>query len=554
MQSVEMYTANARAPYYRPVQVMILSVIDRDLGREPANFRAVNLALGALTAALFAVLVGLLFGDAVLAGIAGAVVAAHPAGIENYVWIAGMTAALAAMFGTLSLLSTLLAMRASAAIPRVAWALASLASFLLALGSKESAAITPALTLALMVSHFAFGRKSERHVDALDLTRSRQTGAAILLIQVVQSLVYLAWWRPMVLGGVLTGAPLVGGGLLTHTLTVLASWPGQFLWALFPISSSTSDVVPLVTGLREPRFWIGLSLALSAPLVWIALLRARQPVLALGWAWMWLAFLPGSGIAPLLHVRAERYIAPSVFGLALFWAWGACALTWRLPNLESDRTRRIAAATLGALVVMGLGVQTWDRVPAWKDDITLFERDVRHDPRYREGYVTLAKVLAADERWDEAKLWLDRLAIVNADFDAHWSFVDQLAALGLICEANVQLGAGAESLSYFGHSLRPDAPELSRLRGLYRCGARSLEQAGRVEEALEIYHALRKLPGWDRHPLLMADIARCHALAGRASHAAGWLKRVPRNGKFRAEIDEVQSILESSRESSAGSD
>ena len=54
---------DAQQPYYRPLQVVALSLIDHHMGRRPSNFRSFNLAIGALTLFAFALLVRMLVGE-----------------------------------------------------------------------------------------------------------------------------------------------------------------------------------------------------------------------------------------------------------------------------------------------------------------------------------------------------------------------------------------------------------------------------------------------------------------------------------------------------------
>ena len=128
------------APYYRPLQVIAASWIDHHRGRLPRNFRILNLWLGALTSAGVAWLAWRLFGRLDCALLAGGVFAAHPANIENYVWIAGLSHALAALFITAGLICGVVALQTRS--PGI-WLMSGVGSgvaLLLALLSKENAA------------------------------------------------------------------------------------------------------------------------------------------------------------------------------------------------------------------------------------------------------------------------------------------------------------------------------------------------------------------------------------------------------------------------------
>ena len=181
-------------PYYRPVKVVVLSLVDLAFGRDPSAFRAVNLLVGGVTYALFALLVGLLFGDPRAGGLAALLAAAHPAGIENYVWPSGIDGALAKLFIVASLLATVSAARGRGGASRLRLGGLALILLALGLGSKESAVVTPALAVACLWL-------SNRGGDSPGSTRGWLVGSQMAL-----AAVHLFVVRPLVLGGLATGA------------------------------------------------------------------------------------------------------------------------------------------------------------------------------------------------------------------------------------------------------------------------------------------------------------------------------------------------------------
>jgi hypothetical protein len=378
---LEVLSPGAAQPYYRPLQVVVASWIAAELGKRPRYFRAVSLALGAATALLFTAFAWLLSGDLRSSSLAGAIFAAHPAGIEIYVWIAGLSAALATAFILLSLLGAQLALRARAPTLRSALVLLSAIGLLLGLLSKENAVVTPALLLVSLASAAAAQRHRIPAAGVALPRHFRSTALALLLLQGLVTATFVLWWRPRVLGEVLSGAPPIGGSYAAQILTSVASWPDRLAWLLLPLQSTTSDVVRLAGSFLEPMAWLGALLAVGSLALWVRLLRRGQAVAALGLAWIWIAFLPTSGLFPLTHLRAERYLSLSVFGVGLIWpVLGSHLLRDQLPKAP-----RLLAPALAALLLLGLAQRSWVRTPDWSSDIALFERDLEGDPRFREG-------------------------------------------------------------------------------------------------------------------------------------------------------------------------
>lgn len=530
-------------PYYRPLQVLLVSVIDREFGKRPRYFRAPCLALGAMTVLLFTILGQSLMRDARLAALAGAVLAAHPAGIQNYVWIAGLSAALATCFIVLSLLAGQLLLEARSARLRALCLVLSALALTLGLLSKESAVVTPALTFAWIASLAVCERRRDPHRWTSTAPFFWKRAAALVSVQVLLTAAFVFWWRPRVLGGVLAGAPPIGGSFAIQLLTSAAAWPGSLTWLFLPLESTTSDVVRLVTFVFDPTAWLGALLALGSLVAWFVLLRRGMPIAALGLAWIWIAFLPSAGLIPLTHVRAERYLSLSVLGMALLFA----ELVSRLVESQASRARQLLVAAVSVALVLGLAQRSWARIPDWRSDMVLFERDVGRDPLFREGYYSLAVTLVEEGRLEEARKRLEELRQIGPRFAGHWSFLRRLDAAVLLCRVNLGLGSGRETLELFRDQFRADSDDLARAPALFLCGAKTLEREGRVEEALGILLRLQGLTPDEPDPAVILAIARCYARLGRYGEARTWLDRLPsgasRDRALRFDVAEVRDMI-----------
>jgi len=540
------YVEDSRArflvqPYYRPLQVVTVSVLDDAFGRTPRTFRAASLLLGAVAVALFSAFACWLLGPA--AGLlAGAAVAAHPAGIEIYQWVSGLSAALGNCFILASLLLGGAALQSRRAGARLATAAGSLAALILGLLSKENAAVTPGLLLALAVS-LGVARRSGTDRRGLAVT-----AAALILSQVVVVFAYVLAWRPQVLGTAFTGAPPIGGSQTTQLLTSLAFWPRSLTWLFLPLRSNTSDAVRVVTSPFDPAVLAGVAIAVASLALWIVWLRRGKVVAALGVAWIWVAFLPTSGVVPLLHASTERNLYLAVYGAALLWGSAAAAL-------HRTQLPRAAVIGLALLLVGGLAWRTATRLPDWRTTTTLFERDVASDPRHREGRFNLVIEYASSGRLDEAKRHVDILVAQRGERTAWTSYLLDEPLFEIHCRVSAATDRGADTLAMYDTEVAASGSGVWSRPGYVDCVAPALERVGRLSEARGLYEQLHRSDGPAGRAEYAVAVARCHALEGDAKAAREWLARVPvdppRRRGLSLRIAQVRELLRRASEDSS---
>jgi tetratricopeptide (TPR) repeat protein len=534
--------------YYRPLQVTAVSLIAHHAGVRPRAFRVLNLALGVATALLFTVFALRLFGRVEPAVVAGSVFAAHPGNLEVYVWIAGMSAALADFFVVASVFAAAVAIQSRSRARRVLLAVASTACLLLALASKEHAVVTPALVMACALA-LGVAPKFARASRQSEPDRATiATAVALVTAQGVLVLAYLVW-RAAVLGASFARAPFIGGSLESQVLSSLALWPRLLGWLLVPWQSTTSDVVRVVSSPVDPMVWLGLGLAgLSGVLGWIWL-RRGSGVAALALAWIWIAFLPVAGVVPLMHARAERNLCLAVFGAALLWPAVAMLACGRIPSrLRSPPARvplagaRCAAAALSVLFVVFLGARTWARTPDWSDPIRLFERDVARDPHYREGRYQLAITFHQQRRSPAAKSQLDALLSGAEAFEGRWSYLRMANVLELACHVNRGAGRLDDAATLVDAELVGRPRRAQTMPGFAYCGAQVLEEEGRVAEALDLYTKLLAEAPRGAEPPLHVGIARCHLRLGNLDSAGAALGRAEAGARDPALLAEIRRV------------
>ncbi len=508
LYDLETHVPTAKAPYYRPVQVTAVSWIDHRFGRRPRHFRMLNLALGAATSLLVTLLAWRLFSRTDLALIAGALFAAHPANIENYVWIAGLSQAFASFFIAASLLLSISLLESRRVAPGACAGIAALGCLVLALCSKESAAVAPILLLALLINRAQLGLASG----------DGRKGWILFASQIAVTLFFMIGWRPRVLGALLADSTPLGGSVQLQIATAISNWPRVMNWLLMPMQSNTTDVVPLPGSFFDPRVLAGAALAAISLALWVRLPRRGQGNAALGLAWIWIAFAPTSGLLPLNHLHGERYVSLSLFGLALLVPALLLAIRERAPR----RLRNGIVPLLGLLLVVGYGERSWNRIPDWRSDLDLFTSDVQRDPLYREGHFEAAKAHIVAGDLESAKASLETLRGLGKRFQGHTSFLRREDVVDLYCQVNLQHGTARDSIPHFD-SLRKDSPEIQGLPGTSLCGARTLAAVGRHPQAEEVFEAIHSLAVAPFSAEAAAELALMAAGRGEQEAARSWL-------------------------------
>lgn len=497
-------TVTFSQPYYRPLQVVTASALAAAFGRTPRVFHAVSLGLGAATAALFGLLALALLREPAAALVAGAVFAVHPALLEIHVWVAGLSAALMGLCLIASLLAGLRALEAASPRDAALSGLASLLALAAGLAAKENAVVAPPLLLVLGT---ALALRARRAREAGLREAGPRLGALAVLVAAQAALValYLFLLRPAVLGSSLPGAPPIGDGLVTQWQTSLATWPGLMLWLFAPLHSSTSDAVRIASGWSDVATLAGVALAGGSAAACVALAWRGHALAAAALAWIWIAFLPTSGLAPLLHARAERNLFLSLFGAALLAGTGFAALR--------ARGRSGLGTALALLLVLALAQRSLARSPDWRSSESLFARDVADDPRHREGRVNWIVALIAAGRTAEAKQQVEILAAQHPAEEGWHSYLLEPNLRELVCLVNAAAGTDADTLrSYPPRALAPS--ELWLEAGFYACYAEALERLGRCEDALPLYTALRRGSGPADGDRFAQGAARCAAALG----------------------------------------
>jgi tetratricopeptide (TPR) repeat protein len=305
------------------------------------------------------------------------------------------------------------------------------------------------------------------------------------------------------------------GESLIFGLTQLGEYIAKLIWPQH-LSYSWKFYPPL--SWRDPAVLLGMLFALWVAGVVVAWWRRDRPV-SFAVIWFFLTLAPVLNIAGVgVPAYGERYLyIPSV---GICWIAGqaleAIAGSYLGRDLDAagkqpqglrlplGAVRRVAAVTLGVVVLLAASLRTLVRLPAWRNNFTLGLATLREDPTaaifhvfvgnaYRlegkrnlarieyvaaialdssagEGFVNLAGVLLDDGNTSAAQDVLRRGAQLNPTFSK------PLFALGKIARYR---GSKEEARDLFARALSLDPNDSE---ALFELGLLSLQE-GRLDEA-----------------------------------------------------------------------
>jgi Flp pilus assembly protein TadD len=463
---------------YRPVTILSFAINYAAGGVHPLGYRAVNLALHLgvvlLVLALARRVLGAprpgVFPDGAL--VAALLFAVHPVHTEVLGLVVGRGDLLAAA-GTLAAVLLFLAGRERAAAGDRRGALArdalAVLAFVLGVFSKENAIAAPLIVLAADLTrpwHPAApgGAKGPRPRPAWGV-HAVFLGAAVAAVVA----------RTAVLG-------VVGPAAFTHfvdnpiahqafpqstftALAVLARYAGLMVFPARLSIDHSYDVIPAAGSLFETGPAIGAILLLGGAATMLLAWR-RRPAVAFSLALAGLALAPVANLLiPIGTIMAERLLYLPSAGVCLLAGAGAAALG----SVGESAGKRTLAAT--ALVVVGLGVRSFDRLLDWRDDRTIFASAVAVTPRSVRAQFNYG---AASERAGDdgaaAAAYGTALAIWPDFADAHFN----------LAGVEARRRRWPEALDHYREAVRLQPGNVSYLVNL----GSSLTSAGRAADAI----------------------------------------------------------------------
>jgi protein O-mannosyl-transferase len=524
---------------YRPILLLSYAVQWWIHGGEPLAFHTLNVFLHVAATLLLAALL-LRLGIPPPAAIGSALLfAVHPIHVEAVTSVVGrgetQSAALALAFLLLSLRFVDGGRRRWEAL------LAALVCYALALLTKESAVVAPALFVLCLLW---LGEEGliRRTIGALRVGLPVYAGCAAVLAGIFRA-------RASVLGGPLK-APGTGIFALENPLAPLA-WGERarnasvlFFRALgrmaFPARLSADESawsIPLVRP-HDPLGWVCPVLLAALVILAVGRLSSRRPA-ALGFLWLCLAALPASNLAfPTGTIFAERLAYLPSAGFCLIAASWICGATGSLAELSGRRRVLLAG------VALVLAARTVIRNPVWNSDETLFSNLVRVSPDSAKAHYDFAYMSAEKGDLHTALRHYTRATEIYPGYWDAWAGrgrmereLGDLAASEKSYAEALRLAPFVEN-GYFGVGLaREKRGDLAGAERAYRDGFRAHPQSLPLAYRLAVVLSAQRRPGalhaW--HRALGIEPASLPARTGFAE----WLAREGRMEEARAQLAET---------------
>jgi cytochrome c-type biogenesis protein CcmH/NrfG len=488
---------------WRPLTTLTFSWIHDVAGPNPMAFHLVSLCLHGLVTSLVFWLVLLWFERFNVAVLAGAMYALLPVHVEVIAGAVNLAEIQAAIFYLAGLIMVLRVDRQEG--PRRNMLLAvALVCFLLGLLSKEHAVTWPvALVLIQGGRWLRFRREPKAH------TWPRMPPVWFMGVTVAIIGVYL-WARaqalPALLGGDIpvSDNPMVVAPWGSRILTVAKIY-FQYLRLLVAPMVMTADysahVVPTVTSFWDADALAGL-VAIAATVALLGATIRRVPDVAGALlVFLMMASLIGNVFFLNTIIMAERLMYLPSVGWCAFLAL-IIGVVW-----EGARWHAVGRRVLlmGIVLVLGLyALRSWQRVPVWQDNLTLFGAAVADAPDCARAHRILAYELVDRGRAEEALSHArDSIRIEPSKEgyelvgDLYWQRQDGRAALdnyrqsfaagatssvlGKLCLALVETREVAAAVKRCQNAVKiqPNHATLRLFLGL------ALDQSGRPVEALD---------------------------------------------------------------------
>ncbi len=380
--------------YNRPVMLLSMMVDSLIWNRQPFGYHLTSLLMhAACTVLLFTLLLRILpkllpsddqagrLRVALGSLIAAVIFAVHPANSEAVCVPSFREDLLVALF---ILIGLHLAERFPAAKRWQTYLIGGACTFcmLLAVGSKETGAIAPAL---LTVYWLCFGDRSKwRAWAGLVGVVTLVIGAFLIArfaMQVDESSIFVM--SPRYLGGSFAAAMRIQPSIWVHQF-------GNVIW---PDKLCADQTVELVERISLGVAIVGLVAAMGV----LALSAWKNRAVAFGLILFWLAILPVSNLVPMYRPIADRYMYLPMIGLCVVLGAWLCRAKWvRL------KWQVVGLLIGGAVVCTMLGVVTARRVSVWQSSMSLWQDTVERNEHSDTGYNNLGFALYEEARYVEA--------------------------------------------------------------------------------------------------------------------------------------------------------
>ena len=311
--------------------------------------------------------------------------AIHPIQTQAVTYIVQRMASMAAMFYILSLLCYVQCRTSASSLHRIFFLLGCVLTFLLALGSKENAAMLPVSLLLIEVT--CFQKLNWRFIKKSYIWGSVAVGAMILILAawVFNPDITFSW-----LNGYQNRPFTLAERILTEPRIVLF-YLSQIFFPLPNRLSVEHDVI-LSTSFFQP--WTTLpAILLTLLLIGLGISQIRKrPIMALSILFFFFNHIIESTVIPLELIFEHRNYLPSMF---LFLPIAA-GFKWLYDYYSTNKLPLLTyvLSSLLVLLIVCLGVSTYVRNLAWATEVSLWQDAMKKAPQSARPLTNLAWQMA----------------------------------------------------------------------------------------------------------------------------------------------------------------
>jgi len=423
--------------YYRPLAIFTY-LIDYTVWKlDVTGYHLSNILLHVLVAVSVFWLGYRLAADRLLAFIAGLIFAVHPVYTQTVAYISGRPDSLAGIF---LLIAFCIYAKKEWRRPVSMW-IFMLAAYVLALLSRENGVVLPGL---ILIYHYAFRRRIP--------AKRFLTLCAIALLYLVPRFLLLEPSR---------GAPPFTVRFPGFGVAVL----NYLRLLLLPLHLHQEYGQRLFTW-NDPRVAAGFLLGLFLLLYGLSR-RKRDPLIAFGIGWFFVALIPAMNIFPVRTYMGEHWLYLPSIGL---WLISAKLIS----SLLRSKRGRPASVVPGVLIIVCFGSLTVKQNNYFSEPLAFYERTLRYTPESARMhnnlgniYFTRGRTEAAIRSWQEA-ITLDPL------------YPEAYSNLG---NAYLQTGniEAARALFQRALEIRPDYADAYNNLGVACC------REGKIEEGIVFF-------------------------------------------------------------------
>ena len=389
------YSSAGVSNFYRPLQNLFLMVDYRLWKANPIGYHITNIIFHISCGFLIYLFINTLFKRRGVAFLVGLLFLVHPANSTVVNYIASRADSQATLFILLSLYLFVRYLRDAGQGFR--YLIASIASFVFALLSKEIAVILPFLLLLTMP--FVTDRKRGTIKDSIPFF-------VILAIYGLLRLTVLNFASPSTVD-----AP----SLYIRLLTAPEAFVRLAGLLFFPSHIHIEKSIPYSSGLFQLTTIVSLVIlaAMIGSIFWV---KRYSRMALFGLSWFFLALLPMSNIVPINATMADHWLYLSSLGFFLCVVGGSADLIER-SSPDIKRFFKGLSLFLIAGALLTFSYLTVQQNNIWRDPLRFYQLALEHSPNSYRAHNEIGIIYLGQDRLDMAISEFKQAVALNPMFD-----------------------------------------------------------------------------------------------------------------------------------------